>query len=167
MAPVAVPPVQAIVVLGGGIRGGEPRPGLAARLDRAAELARLQPDALVAVCGGPVWGEEYTEADTMARYLRQRHGLAPERLLLERESTSTVLNLQLARPLLAARGVQPTAPLALVTSDFHLWRSLRIAGRQGFTSVVPVEAPTPRPIRANAWLREYFATFSSWVLREG
>jgi uncharacterized SAM-binding protein YcdF (DUF218 family) len=167
VSPVEAPPVQAIVVLGAGIQNGQPRPALAARLDTAAALARLQPEALIAVCGGQVWGTTDTEAEVMARYLQERHGIAPERLVLEKDSTSTELNLALSRPLLEARGVAATVPLALVTSDFHLPRALRIAQRHGFTYVVPVAAPTPLATRYNAWLREYFATLSSWVLNEG
>lgn len=165
--PAQVPPVPAIVVLGGGIQNGQPRPALAARLDTAATLARLQPGALIAVCGGQVWGEADTEAEVMARYLREHHGIALERLVLEKKSTSTDLNLALVRPLLQARGVLATAPLALITSDFHLRRALRIARRHGFTAMVPVGSPTPLATRYNAWLREYFATLSSWALREG
>ena len=48
-----------------------------------------------------------------------------------------------------------------------LERALRIAQRHGFTHMVPVAAPTPLATRYNAWLREYFATLSSWVLNEG
>ncbi|KRD18300.1 hypothetical protein ASE39_08505 [Acidovorax sp. Root267] len=167
VSPAEAPPVQAIVVLGAGIQNGQPRPALAARLDTAAALARLQPAALIAVCGGQVWGATDTEAEVMARYLQERHGISPERLVLEKASTSTELNLAWSRPLLQARGVAATAPLALVTSDFHLPRALRIAQRHGFTHMVPVAAPTPLATRYNAWLREYFATLSSWVLREG
>ncbi|ANY62449.1 hypothetical protein MA05_10550 [Comamonas aquatica] len=139
---------------------------LAQRLDTAAELAQLQPGALIAVCGGVDWGETESEAEVMARYLQQRHGIAPERLVLEKLSTSTELNLQLSRPLLAARGVAADAPTALVSSDFHLMRALRIAQRQGLSQMYPVAAPTPLATRFNAWLREYFAMASSWVLRE-
>ena len=156
-----------LVVLGAGIQNGQPRPALAARLDTAAALARLQPEALIAVCGGQVWGTTDPEAEVMARYQQERHGIAPDRLVLEKDSTSTELNLALSRPLLEARGVAATVPLALVTSDFHLPRALRIAQRQGFTHMVPVAAPTPLATRYNAWLREYFATPSSWVLNEG
>lgn len=166
LEPPQVPAVQAIVVLGSGTLDGQPRPVLAQRLDTAAELARLQPGALIAVCGGVDWGETESEAEVMARYLRQRHGIAPERLVLEKLSTSTELNLQLSRPLLAARGVVANAPTALVSSDFHLMRALRIAQRQGLSQMYPVAAPTPLATRFNAWLREYFAMASSWVLRE-
>ncbi len=165
--PVAqVPPVQAIVVLGAGTLDGQPRPALAARLDTAAELAAQQPAALVAVCGGIDLGATESEAAIMARYLEERHGIAPARLVLEDKSTSTERNLAWSRPLLEARGVPASAPVALVTSDFHLIRASRIAHRLGWADVVPVSVPTPITSRYNAWLREYFATLSSWALRE-
>lgn len=166
VAPDKVPPVQAIVVLGSGTQNGQPRPVLAARLDTAAELAHLQPQALIAVCGGVDWGETESEAVVMARYLQQYHGIAPERLVLEGESTSTELNLLLSRPLLQARGVEASAPTAVVSSDFHLLRAMKIARQQGLTHAVAVAAPMPLTTRYNAWLREYFASLSSWVLGE-
>lgn len=166
MDPADAPPVQAIVVLGSSTRDGQPRPPLAARLDTAAELARLQPGTWVVVSGGVDFGETESEGEVMARYLRERHGLPAERLLVERESTSTDQNFSLSRPLLQARGVGPAAPTAVVTSDFHLRRSMGIARAQGLTAAVPVRAPTPLATRYNAWLREYFATLSSWALRE-
>ena len=164
--PEAAPPVQAIVVLGSGTQNGHPRPLLAARLDTAAVLAKRQPQAIIAVCGGVDWGETESEAVVMARYLQQKHGIAFERMVLEGESTSTELNLQLSRPLLQARGVAASAPTAIVTSDFHLMRAMGIARQQGLTAVTPVAAPTPLATRYNAWLREYFAMASSWVLGE-
>lgn len=166
LAPQQVPPVQSIVVLGSGTLDGHPRPVLAARLDTAAELAKLQPQALVAVCGGVDWGEKESEAEVMARYLQQRHGIAAQRLVLEKLSTSTELNLRLSRPLLAERGLAADAPMAMVSSDFHLMRAMNIAKRQDLPQVYPVAAPTPLTTRFNSWLREYFAMASSWLLGE-
>ncbi|WP_050874467.1 YdcF family protein [Comamonas testosteroni] len=166
LSPQQVPPVQSIVVLGSGTLDGHPRPVLAARLDQAAQLARLQPQALVAVCGGVDWGEKESEAEVMARYLQQRHGIAAQRLVLEKLSTSTELNLKLSRPLLAERGVAADAPMAMVSSDFHLMRAMDIAKRQDLPQVYPVAAETPLATRFNAWLREYFAMASSWLLGE-
>lgn len=166
LEPQQVPAVQSIVVLGSGTLNGHPRPVLAARLDTAAELAKLQPAALIAVCGGVDWDEKESEAEVMARYLQQRHGIAAERLVLEKLSTSTELNLKLSRPLLAERGVAADAPMAMVSSDFHLMRAMDIASRQNLAQVYPVAAPTPLATRFNAWLREYFAMASSWLLGE-
>ncbi|RGE47033.1 YdcF family protein [Comamonas testosteroni] len=166
LEPQQVPQVQAIVVLGSGTLNGQPRPVLAARLDTAAELAKLQPKALIAVCGGIDWGETESEAEVMARYLEHRHGIAPERLVLEKLSTSTELNLKLSRPFLLERGMAADAPWAMVSSDFHLMRAMDMAKRQQLPNVYPVAAPTPLATRFNAWLREYFAMASSWVLGE-
>lgn len=166
LEPQQVPPVQSIVVLGSGTLNGHPRPVLAARLDTAAELAKLQPTAFIAVCGGVDWGEKESEAEIMARYLQQRHGIAADRLVLEKLSTSTELNIQLSRPMLAERGVSADAPVAVVSSDFHLMRAMNIASRQHLPQVYPVAAPTPLATRFNAWLREYFAMASSWLLGE-
>ena len=166
LTPAQVPAVQALVVLGSGTQQGQPRPVLAARLDTAAQLAALQPQALIAVCGGVDWGERESEAVVMARYLIQRHGIAPQRIVLETQSTSTELNLQYSLPLLAARGVAADAPIAIVSSDFHLLRALAIARQQGMQQAMAVAAPTPLATRYNAWLREYFAMLSSWLLRE-
>ena len=159
-------PVQAIVVLGSATRDGQPSLTLAQRLDRAAELAARHPKALVLTSGGVDFGESESEGAIMARYLQQRHGLPPERLLMEERSTSTALNLAWSLPLLQARGVAPQAAIAIVTSDFHTLRAGWIAERSGYGQAFTVGAPTPVTIRANAWLREYFAVISGWLLGE-
>ncbi|MDR0216945.1 MAG: YdcF family protein [Comamonas sp.] len=166
LEPQQVPQVQAIVVLGSGTLNGHPRPVLAKRLDTAAELAKLQPGALIAVCGGVDWGETESEAEVMARYLEQRHGIAPGRLVLEKLSTSTELNIKLSRPFLLERGMAADAPWAMVSSDFHLMRAMDMAKQQNLPNAYPVAAPTPLTTRFNAWLREYFAMASSWLLGE-
>ena len=155
-----------MVVLGSGTQDGQPRAPLALRLDTAAELAAAQPRAVVAVSGGVDFGEKESEGIIMARYLQAQHGMAMQSLVVEEVSTSTELNLALTKPLLLQRGVDLSQPIAIVSSDFHLWRALQIAKRQGFAQPVGVAAPTPGIIRVNAWLREYFAVMSSWLLRE-
>ena len=161
-----VPPVAAIVVLGSGTQNGHPRPALALRLDTAAALAARQPQTVVAVSGGVDFGEEQSEGIIMARYLEAHYSLPINRQVIEEVSTSTELNLALTKPLLQARGIDLNQPIAIVSSDFHLWRALQIAQRQGYAQPVGVAAPTPAIIRFNAWLREYFAVASSWVLGE-
>ncbi|SPD63016.1 Integral membrane protein (fragment) [Cupriavidus taiwanensis] len=102
----------------------------------------------------------------MADYLIA-HGLAPNRLILEDQSTSTEENLRFSRRLLEQQGANAAAdPLILVTSDFHLMRAMRIARKVGFGAVVGAAVETPAYLRYNAWLREYFAVISGWVLRE-
>lgn len=164
--PAATSPLQAIVVLGSATRDGQPSPTLALRLDKAAQLAQQHPQALVVTSGGVDFGEKESEGAVMARYLRQRHGIEARRLVLEERSTSTELNLAWSLPLLRERGVAPDAPIAIVTSDFHTLRAGWIARRNGYGQAITAGAPTPLSIRPNAWLREYFAVLSGWVLGE-
>ena len=159
-------PVDAIIVLGSATRDGQPSQTLAHRLDVAAALAKSQPNALIATSGGIDFGETESEGRIMARYLEQRHGITPARLIMEERSTSTALNLSLSMDLLAARDLSADSSIAIVTSDFHTPRAQWIADKVGLKNAHTVGAPTPLSIRFNAWLREYFAVASSWVLRE-
>jgi len=161
--PAAAP--QAIVVLGSGTPKGQPSPALRARLDAAHALAAAHPHAWVVVSGGVDFGETLSEGEVMGNYLRQQ-GLDPARILQEERSTSTELNLQYSLPLLQTQGLGLDSAVAVVTSDFHTLRAQRIAQKIGYTRALAVAAPTPLYIRYNAWLREYFAMASSWLLRE-
>ncbi|WP_428000812.1 YdcF family protein [Acidovorax sp.] len=158
-------PLKAIIVLGSGTPNGQPSPALRARLDKARELAAAHPAAWVVVSGGVDFGETASEGRIMGDYLRAQ-GMAAERILQEERSTSTELNLRYSLPLLQAKGLGLTSPMAVVTSDFHTVRAQRIARKIGYTQSVVAAAPTPLYLRYNAWLREYFATASSWVLGE-
>ncbi len=159
-----VPP-QAIVVLGPSTPRGVPSPTLARRLDLALLLAQRHPAAVVITSGGVDFRETVAEGAVMAAYLRDR-GLAPDRILVEDRSTSTQENLAFSRQLLQAAGRGGDVPMLLVTSDFHTLRAAAIARKTGWSQVATAGAETPLYMRYNAWLREYFACLSSWVLRE-
>jgi uncharacterized SAM-binding protein YcdF (DUF218 family) len=156
---------SAILVLGSGTPHGKPSPTLAARLDKALVQAARFPGALVLVSGGVDFGEMQSEGRVMGDYLRA-HGVPAARIVQEEKSTSTEQNLLFCRPLLAQSGVPPDAPMLLVTSDFHTLRARWIARRAGYLNVTAVGAPTPLYVRYNAWLREYFAVLSGYLLRE-
>lgn len=159
-------PVRAIIVLGSGVKDGQPSSALVKRLDVASTLAMAQPQAVVLVSGGIDIGETQSEASVMAHYLEQTQHLDKARLLLEEESSSTEANLANSKAVLAKNQLSERLPIAVVTSDFHILRAKAIATKQGYTSVQMVSSPTPFAIRYNAWLREYFAVLSGWLLRE-
>jgi uncharacterized SAM-binding protein YcdF (DUF218 family) len=164
--PAATAPTpDAIVVLGSRAPQGRPSATLAARLDTALVQAQRFSQALVLVSGGVDLGEQRSEGQAMGDYLRA-HGLPAERIVQEERSTSTEQNLRFSQPLLAARGVAADAPLLIVSSDFHTLRAGWIARKAGYANATTVGAPTPLSVRYNAWLREYFAVISGFVLRE-
>ena len=154
-----------IIVLGAGTPGGRPSPILAKRLDLALEMARIDPAALVVTSGGVDFSETVSEGEAMAAYLHAR-GLESRRTLVEGQSSSTQENLIFSKRLLQNVGIKSDAPMLLVTSDFHTLRAERIARKAGWSNFYTAGAPTPLYMRYNAWLREYFAWISGWLLRE-
>lgn len=156
---------RAILILGSGTPNCSASPALAARLDRGVELAAMWPAALVAVSGGQDWGRHCTEGQVMGDYLRAR-GVPAARIVQEEKSTSTHENLRFSQEILSRHGVSRQARIAIVTSDFHTLRTARIASHTGYAEVEVVGAPTPLYLRYNAWLREYFAFISGWLLGE-
>ena len=159
-------PVKAIIVLGSGVENGKPSAALAKRLDAAVPVAKTSPQALLILSGGLDFGEQETEAVIMARYLRQHYAIPLSHMVLEDQSTSTELNLKNSKGILAQHQISLADPVAIVTSDFHTIRAAAIARKQGYQYVTMISAPTPLFMRYNAWLREYFAFLSGWVLNE-
>lgn len=165
---VSVPagtPVTAIVILGSGTPDCAASPTLVARLDQGLVQAQRWPAAKVVVSGGQDFGLRCQEADIMADYLVAR-GVAADRVIREGRSTSTEENMLFSRRLLEGQGIAAGEAVVVVTSDFHVRRAVRIARKAGFGEVFGVGAGTPLYLRFNAWLREYFAAISSWILRE-
>lgn len=158
--------IQAIIVLGSGTKEGQPSPTLAKRLDAAANIVTQYPNTPIILSGGVDFGEQDSEAVIMARYLEEQHHISSSRLWLEDRSTSTQLNFRNSKALLAQHGIVLDQPIAAVTSDFHTIRSAAIAKNEGYQQIVMVSAPTPPTTRFNAWLREYFAFMSGWLLNE-
>lgn len=158
--------IDAMLVLGSGIINNQPTPALAARLDQAALLHQQFPQALIIVTGGVGFAKQYSEAEVMSQYLQHQHNIAANLIKQENQSTSTELNLKNSQSILQQHHIDLQSPIAIVTSDFHTLRAAAIARKQGYQDITVVSATTPLSIRYNAWLREYFAYVSGWLLNE-
>jgi len=133
--------IDGIVVLGGGFegainlaRGGYELNKAGDRFVEAAVLARRYPDAKIVISGGLgsllLDGEE--DATTAARLLTAL-GVAPERLVLEGKSRDTYENALFTKELVTPG---PDEKWLLVTSAFHMPRSMALFEKAGF-SVIP------------------------------
>lgn len=127
-------PAQAIVVMGAAQYDGVPSPDLRARLDEALLLYRAGYAPLVAVTGSKEKGDQFTEAESGARYLED-HGV-PAADIVEAGGNDSWRNLADVAPELRARGVHS---VLMVTDPFHEDRSMAIASDLGFT---PYPTPT-------------------------
>jgi uncharacterized SAM-binding protein YcdF (DUF218 family) len=123
-----------VIVLGAGIRNEQPGLVLAGRLDKAAEYHKKNPEAVIVVCGGLGAGETIAEAAVMKRYLTEK-GVPKEQILLEDRSATTYENLKFAAELLDGHFPRDFSYSAvLITSDFHMFRAVRIAKQAGITA---------------------------------
>lgn len=150
-AAVMVPPpgLDCLVVLGAGLRpDGAPSEALAYRLDAALEYLEDNPQTRCVVSGGQGSGEVRAEADAMADYLTGR-GLDEGRLTLEDRSEDTAENVRNSVVLLA-----PGETVGIVTNDFHLYRALRIAARNGLPDAAGLAAPSNPLYLPQSVLRE-------------
>jgi uncharacterized SAM-binding protein YcdF (DUF218 family) len=115
---------EIIVVLGGGmLPGGTPAPATLARAEAASDLARAHADAAIICSGSHGVGRKpkRSEAASMADLIVER-GTDRARIFLEDESRDTIGNaVHVADRYLAAI---PPRPVYLVTSPFHLERSV-------------------------------------------
>ena len=144
----------AVIVLGAGVNGTTPSLSLQVRLQAALDYLADKPDIPVVVTGGQGPGEEITEARCMADWLIAR-GLDPERILLEEQAVNTQENIRFSKEILADEGIDLTAPVAVVSADYHLYRASLYWG----TGMVPVAAEMPAgylPLTINYYVREAF-----------
>ncbi|MCL2421245.1 MAG: YdcF family protein [Defluviitaleaceae bacterium] len=151
---------DAVIVLGAGLVGDNQIPRiLRYRLDTALIYLHDNEDTLAVVTGGLGQHVTVTEAYAMGQYLIQ-HGIAPERIILEDQSTSTMENLNFAKALLDERLGENNYTIVLVTNDFHLPRGRMLVRRAGLAGE-GMAAPTQRGMVPRYYSREHLAI--SWA----
>ena len=141
-----------LIVLGCQVRGTVPSRMLRQRIDAAADYLNAHPDAIAIVSGGMGPGEDVTEAACMAHSLVSA-GIAPGRILLEDQATSTSENLRFSMELMESDSV------AIVSNEFHLYRAGQMAQALGRSPALG-PASTEYPIlTASYFLREILAVW--------
>lgn len=148
-----------IFVLGCGLRGDELTLMGKARADSAIDYLKSNPNCKAILCGGQGNGETVTEAEALYRYI-EKAGIESHRLFKEERSTDTKQNIIYAKQIVEINGLNPTTDnFAIVTNDFHLYRSVIISNKAGFEKVEKINAPTPKLpfLRTCMYLREYFS----------
>ncbi len=139
------------LILGAQVRESGPSDVLRRRLDAAIGYLEENPGTRVLVSGGQGSNEPMTEAQGMYDYLVER-GIAPERIVKEEKSTSTAENLLFSKEYLDEK----EDSVVIVTSNFHVFRALNIAQKQGYENVTALAASTYPYMLPNNLLREFF-----------
>ncbi|MDR1000605.1 MAG: YdcF family protein [Clostridiales bacterium] len=154
--------LDAVIVLGAGLRGSKLSPTLQARLDKSLGYIKDNPATIVVVTGGQGPGETVPEAQAMARYLIA-NDIENDRIIEESSSTSTEENFLYSRELLNDRFGGTNYRSLVVTNTFHIYRSAQYAKKAGL-DVQVLAAPTkPFYLAPNNYIREYIAVVYYWV----
>ena len=151
-----------LIVLGAGINGTSPSLSMINRLVAAFDYLSRYPESTAVLTGGQGPGESIPEAEAMRIWL-ERQGIAPGRLLIEDESTSTLENIVFALEIIESDAGDITKPIAIASSEYHLYRAKYIASSLGITTL-GVSAKTKNfPMKINHFIREAFGVIYMWV----
>lgn len=147
-----------VIVLGAQWKSQGPSYVLQKRLDAAVEYLRKNPDTCVIVSGGQGSNELISEAQGMAEYL-ENAGIETERILQEDRSTNTKENLEFSSAYLD----KSEDRVVIVTNNFHVFRALKLAKKQGYAQVEGLAAGSYPAMLPNNLLREFFGVLKDFL----
>ena len=151
--------LEYIIVLGAHVKGTTPSAPLRWRIERAYEYLTENSNTVAVLSGGQGSGEDISEAECMRRELVER-GIDASRLILEDNSTSTAENLEFSFRIIG----DLSAPVGIVTNNFHVWRSVRSARAVGAENICGISAPFKNALLLHYMVREFFS-FTANLLR--
>ena len=127
------------------------------RIDRAIEVFHKGNDRAVIICsGGKGSDESISEAEAIAGYLRDK-GIPEDRIILEDRSTSTEENLIFSNEIIQRSG--GSGRIALVSSNYHIYRCVLLAHRLGM-HCVGIGGKVAAYYWPSAVIREFAAVYS-------
>ena len=138
-----------IIVLGAQVKGTRVTNSLRKRLDTAFDYISLNPNTKIIVAGGKGEGEDITEAKAMAEYLVER-GIESSKIMMENRSSNTNENMKFSLVFIEDKD----ASVGIVTSNFHIYRSIKLAKAQGLTDISGIASPCDSILFLNYMVRE-------------
>lgn len=124
-----------VIVLGAQMKASGPSMILKARLDEAIRYLEENPETKVIVSGGQGSDEPISEAEGMKTYL-MKNGIEEERIFTEDKSVNTNQNLKFSAEYINIEEEH----VGIVTSNFHIYRSVKLAEKLGYENVCGIAA---------------------------
>ena len=131
-----------LVVLGAKVRDDGPSVSLWDRINAAADYLKAHEDTIAIVSGGQGEDEPITEAQCMHDEL-VKLGIDESRIWMEDKATSTDENMRFTLDLIEEKTGTRPEKLAILSSEYHLYRSSLMAKKLGI-EFVGVPAKTSR-----------------------
>lgn len=151
-----------LIVLGARLRGAVPSRALVFRMKKALSYMSSHPDCKVIVSGGQGPLEKIPEAEAMKIYMAGQ-GIDPSAIYTEDQSFSTLENLKYSARIIAGlegeeeKQAIARIPVVICSSNFHIYRSLRLARKMGYGNVTGLPSYTDPVMMPSYGLRECMA----------
>ncbi|MDO4296172.1 MAG: YdcF family protein [bacterium] len=159
-----------VIVLGTQVKGESISDSLKKRLDEVLLYAEKNPDTIFVLSGGKGKGEYLPEAEAMYTYLKY-NGVEETSMIKEEFSTNTKQNLEYSKRLIEQREAglhqqrRGQAPkIAVLSSDFHVFRAKQLAKKMGLTDIYGISAPTNKLLFVHFCVREALAVWKDKLL---
>jgi uncharacterized SAM-binding protein YcdF (DUF218 family) len=140
-----------LIVLGAKVNGTVPSLALNERIKTAAAYLLNNKNTIAIASGGKGPGEDISEAEAIKQEL-VKYGVSDSRIFLEDRSTDTYENVQFSKGFIPQKAIHGI----IVTNNFHVFRSIRIAKDHGLV-VTGLPAKTPKTAIVKSYVREYLA----------
>ena len=144
-----------MIVLGNKIEGSEPSPLLQDRIAATAKYMEKNPHVICIATGYQGEGADISEAQCIFNELTAL-GIAPDRILLEEQASSTRENFQYSLELLEQKLGRVPHNIGVLSSEFHLLRAGMIARDYGIDAVTIAAATTDTKAFMTYFIREIF-----------
>ena len=141
-----------VIVLGMALENGQPNRDLILRVETAGNYAKKDPEVMLILTGGNPDKSGRTEAAVM-RELLLADGVPDSRMILEDQASNTLQNFRNSASL-----ADPDEPVAIVSSNYHMNRAVKLAREAGFTQI--------RRLPAQSQARYYAANMMWEVMME-
>ena len=147
-----------LIVLGAQVRASGPSVVLRYRLDAAYDYLVEHPDTVCIVSGGQGANEPRPEGIVMKEYLMSR-GIEEARILVEDRSVNTAANIRNSLPFIT----DMDAEVGIVTNNFHVFRGVSIARKQGLKAASGIASPSHLIYLPNNLFREAFGVVKDFL----
>jgi uncharacterized SAM-binding protein YcdF (DUF218 family) len=152
-----LPGADYVIILGAKVETYGPSVEFSARIRAAAAYLKENPGSKAVTTGGKGGDEPESEGRAAADML-QRLGIAPERILTEEKSRTTIENFLFARAAIEEDGGVPgNCSVIIVSSGFHLYRAGLYARACGFEHISYEGSEGLKILLPQYYIREFAA----------
>lgn len=161
-----IPGCDYCIVLGSRVYDDGISSTLKKRLDRAAEYSEENPGTILVLSGGMAASDPVPEALAMYNYLSLK-GIPDSRMIIETNAKTTAENMECSlfkiEEDLKERMVPPPIMIAVITSDYHIYRALRAAEKIYSEKVYGIPAGSDPVLFPHMCVRECCAVLKDFL----